>query len=279
MAADVIQRHFTQISNRLFRDPRISFKAKGIFGLISTHRTGYGVTPEWIAASSTDGVTAVKTGLRELERYGYLVRDQERRPDGTHGPMTYSITDMPSSQPPVENPPAADPPADDRHHKKIKSKKTRRRTPPSPSRTAESVDCAGVGREQGASEDETAPGCEDKRAADFVDSLPFRGRRPGRTARLHLVGRVTDAFAAGWTDAELRAQLTRETAGAESLLAVYQYRLAPGELPDAPAGRRSAGRVRAVEPAGKGAPPPVEELARTRAALRALKRAKHHRER
>src|SRR5256885_5221869 len=40
MAAD----RFTQISNELFRDPRLSFKAKGVFGLISTHRDGYGIT-------------------------------------------------------------------------------------------------------------------------------------------------------------------------------------------------------------------------------------------
>ena len=103
MAADVLQRDFTQIHNRLFRDQRLSFKAKGIFGLISTHRNGYGVTPEWIAAASTDGPAAVRTGLRELERYGYLVRQQTRHPDGTLGQMTYSITDMPSSEPVVDN--------------------------------------------------------------------------------------------------------------------------------------------------------------------------------
>lgn len=145
MAADVLQRDFTQIHNRLFRDSRLSFKAKGIFGLISTHRNGYGVTPEWIAAAGTEGPSAVKSGLRELERYGYLVRSQARKPDGTMGPMTYSITDMPSSEPQVENrppgpacedrethrsepvvenPPAADPLAADRVHKKTRAKKT-----------------------------------------------------------------------------------------------------------------------------------------------------------
>lgn len=143
MAADVLQRDFTQIHNRLFRDTRLSFKAKGIFGLISTHRDGYGVTPEWIAAASADGPAAVKTGLRELEQAGYLVRHQERREDGTLGSMTYSITDMPSSQPVGENrpavvtcddaetrrsqpvgdyPPAVEPPAADRPHKKTSSK-------------------------------------------------------------------------------------------------------------------------------------------------------------
>jgi hypothetical protein len=105
MAAD----RFTQISNDLFRDPRISFKAKGIFGLISTHRDGYGITPQRLAEQSTDGLAAIKTGLRELEAYGYLFRRQERRPDGTLGAFEYLITDtpdssLPSSGPVVENP-------------------------------------------------------------------------------------------------------------------------------------------------------------------------------
>ncbi|MGW7433310.1 hypothetical protein ACWGIN_27690 [Streptomyces sp. NPDC054861] len=126
MAADVLQRDFTQIHNRLFRDPRLSFKAKGIFGLISTHQDGYGVTPEWIAQSSTDGPAAVRTGLRELEACAYLTRDQERNPDGTMGPMTYSITDMPRSEPVSDHPHAAEPQAADRADKKTRAKKTSR---------------------------------------------------------------------------------------------------------------------------------------------------------
>lgn len=154
MAADVLQRDFTQIHNRLFRDPRLSFKAKGVFGLISTHRDGYGVTPEWIAGASTDGVSAVKTALRELEQFGYLERHQERTADGRVGIMTYRITDMPRSGPVSENPPpvmtcddaehalrqdesetrrsgplvdfppAVYPPAADRTHKKTSTKNT-----------------------------------------------------------------------------------------------------------------------------------------------------------
>jgi hypothetical protein len=144
MAADVLQRDYTQIHNRLFRDKRLSFKAKGIFGLISTHRDGYGVTPEWIAGAGTDGPAAVRTGLRELEKYGYLIREQARNEDGTLGQMTYSITDMPSSEPvddirqagatcddgetprsePLSDYPHADEPqAADRTHKKTSSSK------------------------------------------------------------------------------------------------------------------------------------------------------------
>ncbi|GGV63358.1 hypothetical protein GCM10010277_69470 [Streptomyces longisporoflavus] len=87
---------FTQIANALFRDPRISFKAKGIFGLVSTHRDGWRVTVAELAGCGPDGRSAVGSGLAELERYGYLTRERERREDGTLGEIVYAITDVPA---------------------------------------------------------------------------------------------------------------------------------------------------------------------------------------
>ncbi|WP_189959051.1 hypothetical protein [Streptomyces alanosinicus] len=95
MAADVLQRQFTQIHNAVFRDPRMSFKAKGIFGLISTHVDGYGVSEESITACATDGLSAVRTGLKELIALGYLQRRRERDQRGRLGESEYYITDMP----------------------------------------------------------------------------------------------------------------------------------------------------------------------------------------
>lgn len=105
MAADVVGRHFTQISNDFFRDPRLSAAAKGVFGFISTHRHGYGITPELIAKHMRSGVTAIKAALRELEKCGYLTREQTRNPDGTMGRSVYKITDMPDGLAVVESAP------------------------------------------------------------------------------------------------------------------------------------------------------------------------------
>ncbi|MEU5431721.1 hypothetical protein AB0H73_39895 [Streptomyces olivoreticuli] len=105
MAADIFERQFTQVHNAVFRDRRMSFKAKGIFGLISTHRDGFGLSIEALVSSGTDGTSAVRTGLNELEAFGYLRRDQSRldgptqeQPKarkGSFGPVEYYITDMP----------------------------------------------------------------------------------------------------------------------------------------------------------------------------------------
>jgi hypothetical protein len=95
MAADVFQKQFTQIHNAVFRDRRMSFKAKGIFGLISTHRDGFGVSEEAIASFSTDGLSAVRSGLRELIACKYLQRCRQRNNLGQLGEAEYLITDMP----------------------------------------------------------------------------------------------------------------------------------------------------------------------------------------
>lgn len=166
MAADA----FTQIRNTLFRDPRLSFKDKGVFGLISTHRDGFGVSAEAIAACSTDGVSAVKVALRNLERYGYLQRTQQRGEGGRLGGSVYFITDQPeafedpaelenprsapsvdfpsTAEPPAVGPStaeplAAEPPAENHPHKNTNSKHTsRKKTLPLPSQQSADVDAA-----------------------------------------------------------------------------------------------------------------------------------------
>lgn len=137
MAADA----FTQIRNAVFRDARLSAKAMGIFGNISTHRDGWGITPESLSTQMRDGVDAIKSGLRELEQYGYLRRTQTKGPGGMFGAAVYYITDQPepfqealelespSSEPLVDypltvNPPAGSPLAGDHPHKKTISKHT-----------------------------------------------------------------------------------------------------------------------------------------------------------
>ncbi|WP_374203215.1 hypothetical protein [Streptomyces sp. MBT84] len=50
-----------------------------------------------LVAVGPDGREAVRAGLKELERYGYLVRERLRRANGTLGEVVYSITDRPAT--------------------------------------------------------------------------------------------------------------------------------------------------------------------------------------
>jgi len=131
MAAD----QFTQIANALFRATQLSFKAKGLFGLLCTHRDGWRMTVTDIARRGRDGEVAVKSGLKELEKHGFLVREREREADGTLGAAAYFITDLPSlhnlrSQPksgfpPVDDPTLADRPTKNTNRKNTYQQKTR----------------------------------------------------------------------------------------------------------------------------------------------------------
>ncbi|OIJ88175.1 hypothetical protein BIV25_37375 [Streptomyces sp. MUSC 14] len=130
MAAD----QFTQIANGLFRDARLSFKAKGLFGLISTHRDGWRMTVTDLARRGRDGEAAVKSGLKELQRHGFLLRERERNSDGTLGAAAYFITDLPSLQnsrsqpmsgfPPVDNPTSVNRPTKNTKRKKTNKQNT-----------------------------------------------------------------------------------------------------------------------------------------------------------
>ncbi|MFI8194369.1 hypothetical protein ACIF8T_37545, partial [Streptomyces sp. NPDC085946] len=131
MAAD----QFTQIANGLFRDGRLSFKAKGLFGLISTHRDGWHLTVTDLARRGRDGEAAVKSGLKELEKHGFLLRERQRNPDGTLGAAAYCITDLPALQnrrsqpesgfPPVDKPTLAHRPTKNTISKKTNKQNTR----------------------------------------------------------------------------------------------------------------------------------------------------------
>ncbi|MFF0094574.1 hypothetical protein ACFYSF_32090 [Streptomyces canus] len=131
MAAD----QFTQIANGLFRAAELSYKAKGLFGLLSTHKEGWRMTVTDIARRGRDGESAVKSGLKELEKHGFLVRERERGEDGTLGAAAYFITDLPALQnsrsqpesgfPPVDDPTLADRPTKNTNRKKTTQQNTR----------------------------------------------------------------------------------------------------------------------------------------------------------
>lgn len=99
MAADIIGEHFTQISNAALRDPRLSFKARGVLAWLASHQDGYGCSVAAIEAhSDKDGREAIRSALRELEEFGYLSMEQTRDPvTGRVGPSDYVVTDIPSA--------------------------------------------------------------------------------------------------------------------------------------------------------------------------------------
>ncbi len=141
---------FTQIANGLFRDVGLSFKAKGLFGLLSTHQVGWRMTVTDLARCGRDGEAAVRSGLKELEQHGFLVRERERGRGGTLGAAVYFITDLPAlqscrSQPESGFPPVDKPTLVNRPAKKTKRKKTNKQ------KTAPLRPCARAASSRGSS--------------------------------------------------------------------------------------------------------------------------------
>lgn len=65
---------YTMIPNEMLRDPQISYRAKGLLCLLLSNKEGWKSYVSQIAKNSKEGVDAIQTGLRELEKFGYVMR-------------------------------------------------------------------------------------------------------------------------------------------------------------------------------------------------------------
>lgn len=75
---------FLLIRNDVVRDRRLSYRARGLLCAMLSYPDNWQFNRDWLAGQSEgEGQGAVRTALRELERYGYLKR--ERRKDQLTG--------------------------------------------------------------------------------------------------------------------------------------------------------------------------------------------------
>ncbi|MEU0486591.1 hypothetical protein ABZ260_46430 [Streptosporangium sp. NPDC006013] len=69
----------------------------GILAWLASHEIGFKVSEKTIIAAAPDGRDAVRGGIRELETYGYLVRERERL-GGKFSTVDYILCDPFSAQ-------------------------------------------------------------------------------------------------------------------------------------------------------------------------------------
>lgn len=85
---------FTIVPNSWVRDERLSRKAIGLLVQLMSHDDGWHTSIETLASVGKEGRASIRGAIQELEKFGYLVRRQERKPDGTgFGQTEYVITD------------------------------------------------------------------------------------------------------------------------------------------------------------------------------------------
>lgn len=95
---------YATIPNDWLRDIRLSRKARGLLAELMSHRPGWRVTLDTLVATGPEGREAIRTGIAELERAGYLRRSRERAEDGRLGGMDYVLVDPGSERPTSGNP-------------------------------------------------------------------------------------------------------------------------------------------------------------------------------
>ena len=88
--------NFTMMSNVGLRDKRLSFKAKGLLAYMLSLPDDWVFYEEEITKHSTDGKQSVRTGLKELQEFGYLIKNQSRE-KGKFAKVDWLLYDEPGN--------------------------------------------------------------------------------------------------------------------------------------------------------------------------------------
>lgn len=88
-------RGYTVMSNCHLRDKRLSLKAKGLLSVMLSLPEEWDYTVRGLASISLEGIDAVRGGIAELERAGYVTRQRIRGADGRLGGCDYTVYERP----------------------------------------------------------------------------------------------------------------------------------------------------------------------------------------
>lgn len=85
---------FTVLYNSMVADKRLSLKAKGLFAVMMSRPEDWEFSVSGLAAFTGCGKDAIRNTLAELEKVGYLIREQDHKDDGTFGGNIYVLQDI-----------------------------------------------------------------------------------------------------------------------------------------------------------------------------------------
>ena len=86
--------NYTNTSNKVIRDKRLTWKARGIFNYLWSQADNWQFYVAEIANHAKDGVKSTRSGLDELEKYGYLKRINRHDKSGSFDGMDWILSDI-----------------------------------------------------------------------------------------------------------------------------------------------------------------------------------------
>lgn len=104
------EQNYTVISNDIFKDTRLSFKAKGLLTTMLSCPPNWNYTIEGLSKISKDGKSSIRSALAELEEFGYLERKQLRNEKGSFTDLEYVVYEKPKTENPISENPTTDNP-------------------------------------------------------------------------------------------------------------------------------------------------------------------------
>lgn len=91
----VYQKRFTTVDNAVLNDTKLSWKAKGLFVYLWSQADEWDFYETEVVKHSTDGLSSLKSGLKELEEQGYLKRERQRDDKGHFKENNWILSEKP----------------------------------------------------------------------------------------------------------------------------------------------------------------------------------------
>jgi len=88
---------YTTICNRIFKDRRLSLKAKGLLAMLLSFSDSWNLTIKGLEVILKEGRTSIRSTMSELIEFGYVERQQIRKDNKFIG-VDYIVFESPKSQ-------------------------------------------------------------------------------------------------------------------------------------------------------------------------------------
>ena len=82
---------YTTICNRIFKDRRLSLKAKGLLAMLLSFSDNWNLSIKGLIAILKEGETAIRSTMNELIKHGYVERERVKNKKGVLIGIDYTV--------------------------------------------------------------------------------------------------------------------------------------------------------------------------------------------